>query len=57
MERVKSLADDPSVFDVISYADLFQNLKAAIKQAASERAVSDILYRYTDFRGGDAGHH
>ena len=24
----KALTDDPSVFDVISYADLFQNLKS-----------------------------
>ena len=50
-KEVKSLADDPSVFDVISYADLFQNLKAAIKQAASERAVSDIFIPDTQISG------
>ena len=50
-KEVKSLADDPSVFDVIPYADLFQNLKAAIKQAASERAVSDIFIPDTQISG------
>ena len=39
------------MFDVISYADLFQNLKAAIKQAASERDVSDIFIPDTQISG------
>ena len=50
-KEVKSLADDPSVFDVISYADLFQNLKAAIKQAVSGEGCVRYLYTRHRFSG------
>lgn len=50
-KEVRSLADDPSVFDVISYADLFQNLKAALKLAASGKTVSDVFIKDTQISG------
>ena len=42
-KEVKGLVDDMSVFDVVSYPDLFHNLKAAIKVAATGEESSDIF--------------
>ena len=46
-KEVKSLADDPSVFDVISYADLFQNLKGIpFLNRGNHRAFDAALFPY-----------
>ena len=50
-ETIREMGVDMSVFDVLSYPNLFHNLKAAIKQAASERAVSDIFIPDTQISG------
>lgn len=41
---MRGLVDDMSVFDVLSYADLFHNLKAAIKEVATEEHNRNIFY-------------
>ena len=46
-ELMKELADDMSVFDVLSYPDLFQNLKAAVKAAVSGLEHLDIFVQDT----------
>ena len=50
-ELMKELADDMSVFDVLSYPDLFQNLKAAVKAAASGLEHLDIFVQDTAISG------
>lgn len=41
--EMKSLVEDISVFDVLNYADLFHNLKAAVKAAVSSSYPEDIF--------------
>lgn len=50
-KTVRELVDDMSVFDVISYPDLFHNLKAAIKQAAAEKEIPGIFIQDTVISG------
>ncbi|MDC7290743.1 V-type ATPase subunit [Blautia schinkii] len=41
---MESLVDDMSVFDVLTYANLFHNLKAAIKETATEEKNPNIFF-------------
>lgn len=50
-ELMRELADDMSVFDVLSYPDLFQNLKAAVKAAVSGSEHLDIFVQDTAISG------
>ena len=50
-ELVRSLVDDMSVFDVLSYSDLFHNLKAAIKKLAGDVSHDDIFIANTALGG------
>lgn len=43
-ELMRELLKDMSVFDVLSYPDLFHNLKAAIKEVATEEHNSNIFF-------------
>ena len=43
--EVGGMIDDMSVFDVLSYPDLFHNLKAAIKMVASDRDSGIFISR------------
>lgn len=46
-ELMRELVDDMSVFDVLTYPDLFHNLKAAIKEVATEEKSANIFYKDT----------
>lgn len=46
-ELMRELVDDMSVFDVLTYPDLFHNLKAAIKEVATEEQNANIFYKDT----------
>ena len=41
-ELMRELVDDMSVFDVLTYSNLFHNLKAAIKEVATEEKNPNI---------------
>lgn len=43
-ETIHDLAPDRSVFDVLSYPNLFHNLKAAVKQVVVGETGADIFY-------------
>ena len=43
-EVIKDVAPDVSVFDVLSYAKLYHNLKAAIKEVCTETRNPNIFY-------------
>ena len=43
--EVGGMIDDMSVFDVLSYPDLFHNLKAAIKMVASGTEIPGIFHQ------------
>lgn len=43
-ELMRELVKDMSVFDVLSYPDLYHNLKAAIKEAATEEYNPNIFF-------------
>lgn len=43
-ELMRELVKDMSVFDVLTYPDLFHNLKAAIKEIATEENNPNIFY-------------
>ncbi|MEG0107458.1 MAG: V-type ATPase subunit [Lachnospiraceae bacterium] len=43
-ELMRELVSDMSVFDVLSYSDLFHNLKAAIKEVAIQEHNANIFY-------------
>lgn len=42
---MRELVKDMSVFDVLTYPDLFHNLKAAIKEIATEEKHPDVFYK------------
>ncbi|WP_417030096.1 V0D/AC39 family V-type ATPase subunit [Blautia hydrogenotrophica] len=43
-ELMRELVDDMSVFDVLTYSNLFHNLKAAIKEVATEEKNPNIFF-------------
>lgn len=51
-KTVNELVKDSSVFDVISYPNLFHNLKAAIKESASSEKHGNIFYDDCTIDGG-----
>lgn len=50
-ELMRELVKDMSVFDVLTYPDLFHNLKAAIKEIATEEKNPNIFYKDTAVSG------
>ncbi|HBA62475.1 MAG TPA: V-type ATP synthase subunit C [Lachnospiraceae bacterium] len=50
-ETVRELVKDMSVFDVLSYPDLFHNLKAAIKEVTTEETNPNIFIQDTAISG------
>ena len=44
-ELMRELADDMSVFDVLTYSNLFHNLKAAIKAVATGEKHPNVFFR------------
>ena len=50
-ELMRELVKDMSVFDVLTYPDLFHNLKAAIKEIATEEINPNIFYKDTAVSG------
>ncbi|MEG0227891.1 MAG: V-type ATPase subunit [Lachnospiraceae bacterium] len=50
-ELMRELVTDMSVFDVLSYPDLFHNLKAAIKESATKDTNANIFYNDCEISG------
>ena len=50
-DLMRELVKDMSVFDVLTYPDLFHNLKAAIKEIATEEKNPNIFYKDTAVSG------
>lgn len=50
-ELMGELLDDMSIFDVLSYPDLFQNLKAAVKEGVRETNIPGIFVPGTAIAG------
>jgi V/A-type H+-transporting ATPase subunit C len=48
---IRELVDDMSIFDVMTYPNLFHNLKAAIKQVGTGKENSRIFYQDTAVSG------
>ncbi len=47
-ETIREMHVDMKIFDVLSYANRFHNLKAAVKEVCTGKSVADIFYKDTD---------
>ncbi|MCD8241965.1 MAG: V-type ATPase subunit [Lachnospiraceae bacterium] len=52
-ERIREMGVDMKVFDVLSYTNLYHNLKAAVKEAYTGKSSANIYYKNTAVSGED----